>query len=99
MLLMAQIVLENGNLPFFMPITLKSMLYESFVILLGDISAEQMIFGVEGVDPERRDELLSLLEIDLEWRMHTVSDGQRRRVQICIGLLKPFKVGKCAIVQ
>ncbi|GAB2229028.1 hypothetical protein Droror1_Dr00023163 [Drosera rotundifolia] len=24
--------------------------------------------------------------------MHRVSDGQRRRVQICMGLLKPFKV-------
>lgn len=24
--------------------------------------------------------------------MHRVSDGQRRRVQICLGLLKPFKV-------
>ncbi|KAK9725295.1 hypothetical protein RND81_05G134500 [Saponaria officinalis] len=24
--------------------------------------------------------------------MHKVSDGQRRRVQICMGLLKPFKV-------
>ena len=25
--------------------------------------------------------------------MNTVSDGQRRRVQICMGLLKPFKAG------
>ncbi|KAH9735957.1 ABC transporter I family member 20 [Citrus sinensis] len=43
-----------------------------------DVSAEKMIFGV--------------LDIDLSWRMHKVSDGQRRRVQICMGLLKPFKV-------
>lgn len=70
------------------------MLYKLFAVLPGDISAEKMIFGVEGVDTKRRDELLSLLEIDLEWRMHTVSDGQRRRVQICLGLLKPFQVGK-----
>ncbi|KAJ4842669.1 ABC transporter I member 20 [Turnera subulata] len=33
-----------------------------------------------------------VLDIDLSWRMHKVSDGQRRRVQICMGLLKPFKV-------
>lgn len=33
-----------------------------------------------------------VLDIDLEWRMHKVSDGQRRRVQICMGLLRPFKV-------
>lgn len=47
---------------------------------------------VEGADPERRDRLIDLLEIDLQWRMHKVSDGQRRRVQICMGLLHPFKV-------
>ncbi|GAB2298413.1 ABC transporter I member 19 [Dionaea muscipula] len=60
--------------------------------LQGDISAEQMIFGVEGTDPDRRSKLIELLDIDLQWRMHKVSDGQRRRVQICMGLLHPFKV-------
>ncbi|MFS7966551.1 hypothetical protein Hanom_Chr09g00775051 [Helianthus anomalus] len=30
--------------------------------------------------------------IDLSWRMHKVSDDQRRRVQICMGLLKEFKI-------
>ncbi|TVU47276.1 hypothetical protein EJB05_06871 [Eragrostis curvula] len=73
-----------------------------------DISAEKMLFGVAGVDPKRREELikasssliwlsffcviLQILDIDLSWRMHKASDGQRRRVQICMGLLKPFKV-------
>ena len=51
-----------------------------------------MIFGVEGVDPARRQRLIDLLDVDLDWRMNKVSDGQRRRVQICMGLLKPFKV-------
>lgn len=60
--------------------------------LQGDFSAEHMIFGVEGIDPVRRDILIELLDIDLQWRMHKVSDGQRRRVQICMGLLHPFKV-------
>lgn len=60
--------------------------------LQGDFSAEHMIFGVEGVDPIRREKLIELLDIDLNWRMHKVSDGQRRRVQICMGLLYPFKV-------
>lgn len=57
-----------------------------------DISAEKMIYGVSGIDPKRRDELIKVLDIDLSWRMHKSSDGQRRRVQICMGLLKPFKV-------
>jgi CCR4-NOT complex subunit CAF16 len=56
-----------------------------------DISAEKMIFGVAGIDPQRRAELIKVLDIDLSWRMHKVSDGQRRRVQICMGLLRPFK--------
>ncbi|KAK9281020.1 hypothetical protein L1049_003912 [Liquidambar formosana] len=60
--------------------------------LQGDFSAEHMIFGVEGIDPARREKLIELLDIDLEWRMHKVSDGQRRRVQICMGLLHPFQV-------
>ncbi|KAK4482345.1 hypothetical protein RD792_009498 [Penstemon davidsonii] len=60
--------------------------------LQGDFSAEHMIFGVEGVDPVRREQLIELLDIDLHWRMHKVSDGQRRRVQICMGLLHPYKV-------
>lgn len=42
--------------------------------------------------PERRDELVKLLGIDPEWRMHQVSDGQRRRVQIFLGLIRPFKI-------
>lgn len=58
----------------------------------GDISAGKMIFGVEGVDPDRRDGLIRLLDIDLDWRLNKVSDGQRRRVQIAMGLLKPYKV-------
>ncbi|GKV29983.1 hypothetical protein SLEP1_g38855 [Rubroshorea leprosula] len=57
-----------------------------------DVSAEKMIFGVAGTDPRRRDELIKVLGVDMSWRMHKVSDGQRRRVQICMGLLKPFKV-------
>jgi len=62
------------------------------VSLQGDIGAGQMIFGVPDVDPLRREELIQLLDIDLDWRMNTVSDGQRRRVQICLGLLKPYQV-------
>ncbi|GAV69448.1 AAA_21 domain-containing protein, partial [Cephalotus follicularis] len=57
-----------------------------------DVSAEKMIFGVASIDPHRRAELIMVLDIDLSWRMHKASDGQRRRVQICMGLLKPFKV-------
>lgn len=47
-----------------------------------------------GVDPARKERLIRVLDIDPNWRMHQVSDGQRRRVQICVGLMRPFKVGE-----
>ena len=51
-----------------------------------------MLNGLPDVDPVRRAKLIEVLDINPNWRMHTVSDGQRRRVQICLGLLKPFDV-------
>lgn len=41
---------------------------------------------------ERRDKLLDILDVDLEWHMHQVSDGERRRVQIVQGLMAPWDV-------
>lgn len=41
---------------------------------------------------DRGDLLCDILEIDLEWRMHQLSDGQKRRVQLVMGLLKPWRV-------
>ena len=56
-----------------------------------DIGAGDIIHNVEGVDPARRARLMELLDIDPSWRLNRVSDGQRRRVQICMGLLKPYQ--------
>lgn len=41
---------------------------------------------------ERRDELLDILDVDLDWHMHAISDGERRRVQLCMGLMAPWDV-------
>ncbi|OAY76945.1 ABC transporter I family member 19-like [Ananas comosus] len=82
----------NGDLAYLGGSWSKTIGSAGDVPLQGDFSAEHMIFGVEGVDPVRREKLIDLLDIDLDWRMHKVSDGQRRRVQICMGLLHPYKV-------
>ncbi|KAE8685471.1 ABC transporter I family member 19 [Hibiscus syriacus] len=82
----------NGDLAYLGGSWSKTIGSAGEVPLQGDFSAEHMIFGVEGIDPVRRDHLIELLDIDLQWRMHKVSDGQRRRVQICMGLLHPFQV-------
>jgi CCR4-NOT complex subunit CAF16 len=62
------------------------------MFLQGDFPASRMINSIPGVDESRKQRLIKVLDIDPEWRMHQVSDGQRRRVQICVGLLRPFKV-------
>lgn len=60
--------------------------------LQADIHVGSMMKKLQEEFPERRDFLIKLLRVDPEWRMHQVSDGQRRRVQIFLGLLRPFKV-------
>ncbi|KZO93181.1 hypothetical protein CALVIDRAFT_546712 [Calocera viscosa TUFC12733] len=40
----------------------------------------------------RRDRLLDLLDVDLDWHMHAISDGERLRVQLCMGLMAPWDV-------
>jgi CCR4-NOT complex subunit CAF16 len=62
-------------------------------IVRTDIAVPELLSSVGGdVFPERRDELVRILDIDLEWRMHAVSDGERRRVQLAMGLLRPWKI-------
>jgi CCR4-NOT complex subunit CAF16 len=36
--------------------------------------------------------LLDILDVDLDWHMHTISDGERRRVQLCMGLMTPWDI-------
>ena len=56
-----------------------------------DVPVTLLIASVGGdAYPERRDELVDILDIDLTWRMSAVSDGERRRVQLCMGLLQPW---------
>ncbi len=57
-----------------------------------DVRVGDVIGGVREVDPERRDLLVDMLGVDFDWHMHRISDGQRRRVQILLGLLRPKQV-------
>ena len=62
-------------------------------VVRGDISVSAFLDSVGGYrHKERRDKLLDLLDIDLDWHMHTISDGERRRVQLCFGLMAPWDV-------
>ena len=62
-------------------------------IVRTDIDVPTLLASVGGdYYTERRDELVQILDIDRAWRMHTVSDGERRRVQLAMGLLRPWRV-------
>ncbi|OXV11958.1 hypothetical protein Egran_00281 [Elaphomyces granulatus] len=62
-------------------------------IVRTDIDVPTLLASVGGdAFPERRDELVDILDVDLNWRMHAVSDGERRRVQLAMGLLRPWQV-------
>ncbi len=62
-------------------------------IVRTDIAVPILLDSVGGKHyPERREELIRILDIDLRWRMHAVSDGERRRVQLAMGLIRPWNV-------
>ncbi|SCU90801.1 LANO_0D09956g1_1 [Lachancea nothofagi CBS 11611] len=41
---------------------------------------------------ERGETLIDILDVNVNWRMHRLSDGQKRRVQLTMGLLKPWRL-------
>ncbi|KAF3907145.1 hypothetical protein ABW21_db0205468 [Orbilia brochopaga] len=60
-------------------------------IVRTDISVTELLHSVGGTYySARRDELIAILDIDVDWRMHAVSDGERRRVQLAMGLVRPW---------
>ncbi|KAF8558779.1 P-loop containing nucleoside triphosphate hydrolase protein [Imleria badia] len=62
-------------------------------VVRGDIVVSTFLDSVGGYrHKERRDKLLDILDIDLDWHMHAISDGERRRVQLCMGLMTPWEV-------
>lgn len=71
----------------------KSMVGGGGVPYQNDVSVSEMLDSAkDNADPERLQMLMRILDVNIKWRMHMVSDGQRRRVQILMALLKPFEV-------
>jgi CCR4-NOT complex subunit CAF16 len=57
-----------------------------------DIAVAEILARRPGVDPRRRRRVMEILEVDERWRMHQVSDGQRRRVQLLLDLERALSV-------
>lgn len=60
-------------------------------IVKSDLTVEYLLMSMGSQRwPERTAKLLQVLDVDIHWRMHQRSDGQRRRVQLVMGLLQPW---------
>jgi len=46
----------------------------------------------KGNERNRHEGICEVLNQNSEWRMHKVSDGERRRVQLLMGLVQPYQV-------
>lgn len=57
-----------------------------------DVAVADILSAYTGIDPVRRARLVQILDVDPTWRMSRVSSGQRRRVQLVLGLLRPAEV-------
>lgn len=58
-----------------------------------DIPVKLLISSIGGETySARRDELIRIMDLDPDWSMAYISDGERRRVQLVMGLLKPWKL-------
>jgi len=58
--------------------------YENF----GDVSVKELVASVEGADAKRVEMLMEVLEVEWDWKIYRLSDGQRRRVQLLLGLAR-----------
>ncbi|THG95825.1 hypothetical protein EW026_g5899 [Hermanssonia centrifuga] len=62
-------------------------------VVRGDIVVADFLNSIGGYRHKtRRDILLDILDVDLDWHMHTISDGERRRVQLVMRLMGEWDV-------
>ncbi|CAE6409311.1 unnamed protein product [Rhizoctonia solani] len=62
-------------------------------VVRSDIVVSHFLDSIGGYRHKtRRDRLLDILDVDLDWHMHAISDGERRRVQMVMGLMGEWDV-------
>ena len=60
--------------------------------LQSGLKVDDMMVKLKEQYPERNQELIDVLKINTNWRLNEVSEGQRKRIQLYLGLLRPFTV-------
>ncbi|CAE6535387.1 unnamed protein product [Rhizoctonia solani] len=62
-------------------------------VVRSDIVVSHFLDSIGGYRHKaRRDRLLDILDVDVDWHMHAISDGERRRVQMVMGLMGEWDV-------
>ena len=56
------------------------------------LKVKEMMKKLKDEYPDRNEELINVLGINTEWELNSISEGQRKRVQLYLGLIQPFKV-------
>lgn len=71
----------------------QTMAYSGYNMpLQSSLQVKEMMQMLKKEFPERNAELIDILGINPEWKLNSVSEGQRKRVQLYLSLIKPFKV-------
>ena len=71
----------------------QTMAYSGYNMpLQSSLQVKEMMQAIKLEFPERNQELLNILDINPEWKLNSVSEGQRKRVQLYLSLIKPFRV-------
>ena len=60
--------------------------------LQSGMKVKEMMVKLKETYPERNQELIEVLKINTEWKLNAISEGQRKRVQLYLGLIKPFDI-------
>ena len=72
---------------------MRTVAYSGYNLpLQSSMKVKEMMTSVQDMYPERAQELQNILCINLDWRLNSVSEGQRKRIQLYLCLLKPFKI-------
>jgi CCR4-NOT complex subunit CAF16 len=57
-----------------------------------DVAVAEILSRQRDLEPARLERVVRILGVDVGWRMHRVSDGQRRRVQLLLHLVRRLEV-------
>lgn len=56
------------------------------------LQVKDMMKNLKEKYPERNNELLQILDVNPDWKLNGVSEGQRKRVQLYLNLIQPFTI-------